>query len=51
MLCNPSGSPQRLDVDITGLEQLYAVGSCRPDGAACIAEAQSFAIYACNEPG
>ena len=44
MLCNPSGREERLAVDLSGTEQLYAVGSCRPDGSSCVLEAQSFAI-------
>ena len=49
MLCNPSGQPETLAVDVSGAEQIYAVGSCRPEGGACVLAAQSFVIYARNE--
>lgn len=45
MLCNPSGRAETLPVDVSGAERIYAVGAGRPEGRACVLEAQSFVIY------
>lgn len=44
MLCNPSGRAETLAVDVSGAEQIYAVGSGRAKGASFMLDAQSFVI-------
>lgn len=45
MLCNPSGQTEKLPVDVSGFEQIFAIGAGKQDGKECALEAQSFVIY------
>ena len=45
MLCNPSGRSEALSVDVSGWEQIFAIGTGKRDGKEYILEPQSFVIY------
>lgn len=44
MLCNPSECAETLAVDLTGTEQIYAIGAGRQEGVKYVLEEQSFVI-------
>lgn len=49
MLCNPSDRAETMEVDVTGTESIYAIGSYIQGGKECTLDAQSFVIF-CQLP-